>query len=513
MSCLFTRYVIPRMRLSASTYRRSLPLRNSRSFSKTKDALALDYDLVDPSVLIEEETISGYVAKHYYPVSIGNLFRERYKVIAKLGYGSASTVWLCHDLRKEQDYVALKVYINSSKVHREVPIYDHINSLNSQHGGRHHVRQMLDSFEITGPDGKHTCLVHEALGMNMDELRELVPEEMFAPDLVRQTLRDILRAMHFLHEEAHVIHTDIQPKNILLGILDNSAFARFEQYEREQPMPRKQLPSRTIYASRMMPLTKGAPSLCDLSEARFDGPDNIDRVMPDVYRAPEVLLGMPWSYPVDVWAFATTVCVDAAGGDGCYSEQHHLAQMISLMGAPPLDFLERSEKSHLYWDSEDRLLGHAGSVAATDNLSHHRTHGRNIRPAPCNASVGSNLLQCYSAFASQSWCQQLRQATRPWLRRPPENGSRLISAIYHGGCDSRIVGGNEQVLAFQKFVDGLPAGSGSREGKVPRPRLRSGPVPPIPTSPPTKRMRHAVYVSPRRELAHVDWGKMSWKST
>lgn len=58
-----------------------------------------------------------------------------------------------------------------------------------------------------------------------------------------------------------------------------------------------------------MPLTKGAPSLCDLSEARFGNIPNVDLVMPDVYRAPEVILGMPWSYSIDVWGFAMTAAM------------------------------------------------------------------------------------------------------------------------------------------------------------------------------------------------------------
>jgi hypothetical protein len=62
-----------------------------------------------------------------------------------------------------------------------------------------------------------------------------------------------------------------------------------------------------VYLSRSTPFTKGPPLLCDLSEARFDGPDNDDLIMPNIYRAPEVLLGMPWSYPVDAWGFAMTV--------------------------------------------------------------------------------------------------------------------------------------------------------------------------------------------------------------
>ena len=43
--------------------------------------------------------------------------------------------------------------------------------------------------------------------MNLEELRDLVPGGMFVADLIRQSLRDILRGLHFLHEEAHIIHT------------------------------------------------------------------------------------------------------------------------------------------------------------------------------------------------------------------------------------------------------------------------------------------------------------------
>lgn len=283
--------------------------------------------LIEDSVMIEEETVRGYRSEHYYPVRVGEVLHKRYRVIGKLGYGSASTVWLCHDLNRDKAYVALKVYINRSKVHRELPIYTHINSLTSTHPGRQYIRALLDSFEISGPDGEHTCLVHEALGMNMDELRDLVDENAFEPNFIRQTLRDLLRALHFLRGEAHIIHTgehihptsslsqadhnlilpDIQPRNILLGASDDCAFARFERDERENPMPRKETSSRTIYVSRPMPLTFGVPRLSDLSEARFYSPDNTDLVMPDPYRAPEVILGMPWSYSIDLWGFAMTV--------------------------------------------------------------------------------------------------------------------------------------------------------------------------------------------------------------
>lgn len=43
--------------------------------------------------------------------------------------------------------------------------------------------------------------------MNLEELKDLVPGGMFAADLVRQSLRDILRGLHFLHKEARIVHT------------------------------------------------------------------------------------------------------------------------------------------------------------------------------------------------------------------------------------------------------------------------------------------------------------------
>lgn len=32
--------------------------------------------------------------KHYYPVRIGDILNDKYRIISKLGYGAYSTVWL-----------------------------------------------------------------------------------------------------------------------------------------------------------------------------------------------------------------------------------------------------------------------------------------------------------------------------------------------------------------------------------------------------------------------------------
>jgi hypothetical protein len=46
---------------------------------------------------IEEQTLPRYSPQRYYPVRLGESFKDKYLVIAKLGYGGSSTVWLARD--------------------------------------------------------------------------------------------------------------------------------------------------------------------------------------------------------------------------------------------------------------------------------------------------------------------------------------------------------------------------------------------------------------------------------
>lgn len=53
---------------------------------------------IPASQKVEEETIPGHSKTRYYPVRIGQIFRNRYQVVGKLGFGTTSTVWLARDL-------------------------------------------------------------------------------------------------------------------------------------------------------------------------------------------------------------------------------------------------------------------------------------------------------------------------------------------------------------------------------------------------------------------------------
>lgn len=91
----------------------------------------------------------------------------------------------------------------------------------------------------------------------------------------------------------------------MFGIKDESVFTDFEEYELRRPVPRKEVDTdrRTIYMSQELKIPKevGAPVLCDFGSAVFGNQYHSVFVQPKIYRAPEVILGVPWTYSADIW--------------------------------------------------------------------------------------------------------------------------------------------------------------------------------------------------------------------
>lgn len=47
---------------------------------------------------VEEETVPQYKPEKFYPVRLGEVICSKYQIVAKLGFGTSSTIWLCRDL-------------------------------------------------------------------------------------------------------------------------------------------------------------------------------------------------------------------------------------------------------------------------------------------------------------------------------------------------------------------------------------------------------------------------------
>lgn len=70
----------------------------ARPRSEPRSFPSSGYDVVDRDQPVEEEAMPEYNPDHFYPVRLGEIFNGRFQTVAKLGYGSSSTIWLARDL-------------------------------------------------------------------------------------------------------------------------------------------------------------------------------------------------------------------------------------------------------------------------------------------------------------------------------------------------------------------------------------------------------------------------------
>ncbi|TGO08656.1 hypothetical protein BTUL_0198g00180 [Botrytis tulipae] len=288
------------------------------------------YELIGDAQALDEEQLEGFKRGLYCPVNIGDIYKSKYQVVGKLGYGVTSTVWLA-----PHEHVSLKVYTRDGDPQEEFEIYKRLSKGNNSHPGFQHLRTALEIFTIPRVGGDHTCLVQKPMWESFTELKYRLPNHCFTEKILKGALKQLFLALDYLHTECQPVHTDIKADSILSEIEDESILDAFTEAEMNSPSPRKVIDGVTVYASRGfdVPRIFGDSVLSDFGSAVRGDLKRNHGAGPQIYRAPEVMIKAPWSYPIDVWN-----------------------RLFGMLGPPPLDFLERGIRTPEFFDKQGKWI-------------------------------------------------------------------------------------------------------------------------------------------------------------
>lgn len=187
----------------------------------------------DASSGSDAESLKEYTKDGYHPVHVGETFKNKYRILKKLGWGAFSTVWFAHDMQQNK-FVAIKVQKSGESYYsaaedeieileviaekwstdewkKSIKQYSEVSNINSCH-----CMHMMDHFEFEGPNGKHIGMVFEVMGANLLKIMKLYDWNGIPVPIVRTLAKQLLIGLDYLHRLCNVIHTDIKPENAIL---------------------------------------------------------------------------------------------------------------------------------------------------------------------------------------------------------------------------------------------------------------------------------------------------------
>jgi serine/threonine-protein kinase SRPK3 len=280
------------------------------------------------------------------------------------------------------------------------------------------VVQLYDHFIVHGPNGKHMSMCFEVMGENLLWLIKRYNYRGIPLPAVKIITLQALIGLDFLHARCGIIHTDIKPENFLLAPFEPLSPARVQRERREHiekdrlrrlekaklkldstkltKNQRKRLRAKLKKAEEdklrheqeiAQRRAAGLPVDEDKEPQRPPrGPDDpatllckisdlgnacwIDRhftedVTTRQYRAPEVIVGYPYTTAIDVWSLACMV-FELVCGDYLFDpkedthrrhtrDEDHLALMIELLGKMPAHLLADGKLSNQYFNKKGEL--------------------------------------------------------------------------------------------------------------------------------------------------------------
>ncbi|SCU87641.1 LAMI_0D06898g1_1 [Lachancea mirantina] len=193
----------------------------------------------------------------------------------------------------------------------------------------------------------HICLITDLLGKSIYDFMCDNGCARFPGSQVQAISKQLIRSVCFLHDLG-IIHTDLKPENILL--CDESYVSKpLSQQAIASLSPRR----RTASGGERKFLTNPEVKLIDFGSAVFYNEFHPAVISTRHYRAPEIVLGLGWSFPCDVWSIGC-VLVELVTGESLYpihENLEHMAMMQRFSGKPfPTKIIEK-----MFYKAERKL--------------------------------------------------------------------------------------------------------------------------------------------------------------
>lgn len=238
----------------------------------------------------------------------------RYEILEVIGKGSFGQVIRALD-HKTNQHVAIKIIRNKKRFHHqalvEVRILDELRKKDAD--GSYNVIHMLDYFYFRN----HLCISFELMSLNLYELIKKNNYQGFSLSLIRRFCNSIVKCLRLLYAE-NIIHCDLKPENVLL----------------------KQRGSSLI-------------KVIDFGSSCYSHRKVYTYIQSRFYRSPEVILGLSYGTPIDMWSLGCILAELYTGyplfpGE---NEVEQLACIMEVLGIPPDDLINTATRRRLFFDS------------------------------------------------------------------------------------------------------------------------------------------------------------------
>lgn len=279
------------------------------------------YDSFGLRVVFERDK-TGFEESKEFPIRMNSVVAARYQILEYLGSAAFSRAVQCLDLENNK-MVCMKIIKNEKDFFDqsldEIKLLKYINVNGDV--DENCVLRLYDYFYHK----EHLIIVTELLRDNLYEFskfnRECGDEPYFTLGRLQKIAKQVLTALDYVHS-LRLIHCDLKPENILIR-----SYSRCEV------------------------------KVIDFGSSCFVDDHLTSYVQSRSYRAPEVMLGLPYDQKIDLWSLG---CILAELWTGYVlfqndSVQSLLARILGIIGDFPYHLMTRGRYVPQYFTQDGQL--------------------------------------------------------------------------------------------------------------------------------------------------------------